>query len=168
MRATRRCVLSACAFELLLSAFLALSLEIQAPSEGLASLRVEPKKVSLRKSKGSFEKDCLSAHNKWRRTHNATSLKLDPKVSLEGCSCCQSMIPKLTGESPFVLAERVRQEESGVDSEIGRVRVQTPERPGIRRESGLALEKYERLSQACEDVVRRAAPVLIRAARVQP
>lgn len=29
----------------------------------------------------NFKKECLLAHNKWRRQHGANDLKLDPKVS---------------------------------------------------------------------------------------
>lgn len=40
-----------------------------------------PKKAQFEKSKRGFEKDCLRAHNKWRRLHGAPDLKFDKKVS---------------------------------------------------------------------------------------
>lgn len=85
-------VLSAAIFHLLSSAcsdVSALDLGLEgARAEALLGAQVDNKKpVATGTGTGtgrrpkSFEKDCLAAHNKWRKIHQANPLKIDHKVS---------------------------------------------------------------------------------------
>lgn len=56
-------------------------LALRVKREAATTESTPPKKPQGGKNKRSFEKDCLRAHNKWRKLHGAQDLKIDKKVS---------------------------------------------------------------------------------------
>lgn len=53
-----------------------------ADPEARLAKRESPTRAEKRVSEKKFEADCLRAHNKWRRFHQAPALVFDKKVSL--------------------------------------------------------------------------------------